>query len=88
MNVYVCKRAAGADPATSVEWTEVCQTRRSAPFLWVTQRTTRDTSRWTTVVRKRQFVVESSGSMTELSSHYTLEAAIKAAHKFAKEKSK
>lgn len=84
--VYVLARTPGA--TDTVEWTDICQDR-TTDFVMVHHVATRNTSRWNFVERKRPFEVcyrsRKAVGWAEMSSHKTLEAAIKAANKLAKE---
>lgn len=75
---------AGADRA--VEWTSVCH---SGNYIFIEHHDFRDVGRWGCEERKRKYCVKlwsRRGVYTsDLSSHYTLEAAEKAAERWAKD---
>lgn len=83
--VYINARTPGADPAKTVEWTSIC--RDKSPWIFVYFQKRRSTSRWESVERKRPFFVSINSCSPDraISSHATLEAAVKAADKQAKE---
>lgn len=78
--VYLVDRIPGAE-GRSVKWTDICRQRDK---VFVTYEEFRDTGRWTHVERGRKFIVYSGDFASPMSSHYTLEAAEKAAAKLAK----
>ena len=83
--VYILARTPGADPAKTVEWTSICHNK--SPWIVVHYKGFTHKSRWATAARKRPFFVNKNGCATDraLSSHATIDAAIKAANKWAKE---
>ena len=91
--VYIMARTPGAKPEDTVEWTDVCHSKFDFVFInHVTTRLVGDSGR-RVAVRKRPFLVETKtyrpGSYNPCftwSTHYTLEAAVKEAHRVAKRK--
>ena len=81
MDLFVLKSVPGA--TDTVEWTTICH--RKEPFIFIKHDRLRQTSRWNCVPRKRPFqVVRWPGWLIE-SSHATLEAALAAARRVAKQ---
>lgn len=66
-------------------WTAICHGQEGKRFYFVDYSATRNTSRWTSRIRARPFLVRDRNWHT-WSSHKTLDAAIKAARKRAQPK--
>jgi hypothetical protein len=80
MPVHVLSRVPGA--TDTVEWTDVCH---GGPFVFITHRPSRKRDNWSSVERKRPFIVcRWQKYWTEYSAHKTLAAALLAAAKVAR----
>jgi hypothetical protein len=82
MDVYVLARTPGA--TETVEWEEVY---RKAPFVFVNHQTLRTEGKWTCHYRARPFEVAvwRGGFWSTMSWHKTLQLALKAANRLAKQ---
>lgn len=78
--IYILDRTPNAEGRT-VAWTDICHVKGK---LFIKHEQYRDTSRWQHVERGRKFILYWGNHSHQLSSHFTLEAAEKAAASFVK----